>query len=73
MASGSLQPHCNREGFNNDVPGYTRVRLGIVANQENDCASPDSRLGLRGTGPHLRPIARQQHRGQLRLVRRGQR
>ncbi|MDP3213175.1 MAG: fibrinogen-like YCDxxxxGGGW domain-containing protein, partial [Deltaproteobacteria bacterium] len=50
MASGSLQPHCNREGFNNDVPGYTRVRLGIVANQENDCASPDSRLGLGGQG-----------------------
>lgn len=50
MASGSLQPHCNREGFNNGVDGYTRVRLGMISNQEDDCGSPDSRIGLGGQG-----------------------
>ncbi len=48
MASGSLQPYCNREGFNNAVAGYVRVRLGMISNQENDCGSPDSRIGLGG-------------------------
>ena len=46
VASPSLQPFCNDEGFNVGVGGYRRVRFGIVANQENECTSPDSSLGL---------------------------
>lgn len=46
VASPSLQPNCNAEGFNQAVGGYRRVRLGILTNQENDCGSPDSGLGL---------------------------
>ena len=49
VPSPSLQPNCNREGFNN-YHSYSRVRIGIVANQENDCGSPDSRIGLGGQG-----------------------
>ena len=45
----SLQPNCNREGFNNSH-SYARVRVGIITNQENDCDSPDSRLGFGGQG-----------------------
>ncbi|KAK3750776.1 hypothetical protein QZH41_015319, partial [Actinostola sp. cb2023] len=37
-----LQPHCNREGFNS----LKRVRIGIEANNENNCGSPDSHLGF---------------------------
>ena len=42
MVSGSLQLSCNREGFNNG----NRLRLGILGNQENDCRTPDSWLGI---------------------------
>lgn len=45
----SLQPNCNKEGFNVAGPGAS-VRLGIINNQENDCNSPDSRLGFGGSG-----------------------
>jgi hypothetical protein len=50
MASGSLQPYCNLEGVNAVCNGETRVRIGIVANQENDCGSCDSRIGFGGAG-----------------------
>ena len=48
---GSLQPHCNTEGFNavGTKSGSAKARIGIVANQENDCKSCDSRIGF-GTG-----------------------
>ncbi len=46
VSSPSLQPFCNAEGVNQSVPGYRRVRLGILTNQENECGSPDSGLGL---------------------------
>ena len=46
----SLQRHCNREGFNLKSPNYhSEARIGIISNQENHCASPDSRIGF-GTG-----------------------
>ncbi len=48
VASPSLQPFCNAEGFNVDGSPYGRVRLGILTNQENDCATVDSRLGFGG-------------------------
>ncbi|CAB3998742.1 Hypothetical predicted protein [Paramuricea clavata] len=49
----SLQRNCNREGFNvyfNSV--FTRVRLGLMANNENNCKSPDSFIGL-GADSHV--------------------
>jgi len=49
LVGSSLQANCNREGFNANH-FYARVRIGIIANQENDCGSPDSRLGFGGRG-----------------------
>ncbi len=43
--TSSLQPNCNREGFNNHH-SYAMARIGIISNQENDCESPDSRIGI---------------------------
>ena len=47
----SLQSNCNREGFNvmaeNSI--NAKARIGFIANQENDCNTPDSRIGF-GTG-----------------------
>ena len=47
----SLQPHCNLQGFNavGTDSLMSKARIGIVANQENDCGSCDSRIGF-GTG-----------------------
>ena len=47
----SLQAHCNMEGFNavGTNSDMAKARIGIVANQENDCNSCDSRIGF-GTG-----------------------
>ena len=47
----SLQPNCNKEGFNavGDNSLHSKARIGITANQENDCGSCDSRIGF-GTG-----------------------
>ena len=43
----SLQERCNREGFNLKSPDYhSEARIGIISNQENDCATPDSRIGF---------------------------
>jgi hypothetical protein len=45
----SLQRHCSREGFN-VRSGVVGVRVGLIANQENDCHSPDSFLGIGSHG-----------------------
>ena len=48
----SLQYNCEREGFNakGDKRFYlSKARIGIIGNQDNDCDSPDSRIGF-GTG-----------------------
>ena len=49
----SLQPNCNKEGFN--VVGihsaWSKARIGILGNNENDCSNCDSRIGF-GTGGH---------------------
>jgi hypothetical protein len=50
MQNPSLQPNCNREGFNSICGGDTRVRIGIVSNQENDCNTCDSRVGFGASG-----------------------
>lgn len=48
---GSLQPHCNTQGFNavGTNSDLAKARIGIVANQENNCNTCDSRIGF-GTG-----------------------
>ena len=48
---GSLQRHCNIEGFNarGIRQDYSKARIGIVGNNEQDCDSCDSRIGF-GTG-----------------------
>ena len=51
ISGSSLQPHCNREGFNTYFKN-TRVRIGIFSNQENNCDSPDSRIGIGAAGNH---------------------
>ena len=48
----SLQPNCNKEGFNVmsvDV-NYSKVRIGFMANSENECISGDSRIGFGAGG-----------------------
>ena len=50
MDGSLLQHNCNKEGFNINTPGYAsahlKVRIGIIANNENDCESCDSCIGF---------------------------
>ena len=47
MPDSSLQRNCRNEGFNvRHSGGRIYARIGIIANQENDCASPDSFIGF---------------------------
>jgi hypothetical protein len=42
-----LQGNCNCEGFNLSAPGNTlRVRLGLLGNNEAQCDTPDSWIGV---------------------------
>ena len=52
IKGGSLQKRCNKEGFN-VYNRLMRVRIGIIANQENDCTTPDSRIGIGGGSSDL--------------------
>ena len=47
----SLQTNCNKEGFNTagSAKGSSKARIGILGNNEKDCATCDSRIGF-GTG-----------------------
>ena len=47
----SLQHNCNKEGFNamGSADGSSRARIGFLGNNEQDCITPDSRIGF-GTG-----------------------
>ena len=50
-SQASLQPNCEREGFN-VLSGNThssKARIGIMSNNENDCITSDSRIRF-GTG-----------------------
>ena len=51
----SLQRNCNLEGFNPPLVGGVdnRVRIGIISNEQNNCYTPDSRIGF-GTGGYPR-------------------
>ena len=44
----SLQRNCNREGFN--CKSFSKARIGIISNQENNCDSCDSRIGFGAGG-----------------------
>ena len=48
LPGSGLQPNCNRNGFNlkrGDNSQFV-VRFGIIGNNENDCRTPDSALGI---------------------------
>jgi hypothetical protein len=47
ISEGSLQAFCNMEGVNVSTP-MESVRLGIVANESNDCNTCDSFVGFGG-------------------------
>ncbi|XP_028396188.1 uncharacterized protein LOC114520163 [Dendronephthya gigantea] len=46
IVESSLQYNCNREGFNVRFNGESAMRIGIVSNNERDCASCDSWIGI---------------------------
>ena len=50
-SQASLQHNCNSEGFNavGTNSYYSKARIGIIGNNENDCNTCDSRIGF-GTG-----------------------
>jgi hypothetical protein len=48
LAAPSLQEHCDREGLNNDDGHGSRVRIGIIANNEQGCGDTDSWIGFGG-------------------------
>ena len=47
----SLQPNCNKEGFNaiGASTGHSKARIGIISKEQNDCNSCNTRIGF-GTG-----------------------
>ena len=47
ISGSSLQYNCNKEGFN-VYNEQSRVRLGLIANNQNDCKTPGSFIGLGG-------------------------
>ena len=46
-----MQDNCNREGFHaiGGRDDRSKARIGLLGNKENDCSSPNSRIGF-GTG-----------------------
>ena len=53
-SQGSLQRHCNKEGFNARTGGsntQVQTRIGIISNNGFHCSNCDSRIGF-GTGGH---------------------
>ena len=54
VSQASLQPNCNKEGFNavsGDYP-HSRAIIGILDNKEDNCFSYDSRVGFGTGGKH---------------------
>ena len=53
----SLQPNCNKEGFNaiGTDSNASKARIGFISNEQNDCGSCDSRIGF-GTGGYLKDV-----------------
>ena len=44
-ANTGWQPNCNRQGFDAFCGGQS-IRLGLFMNNENDCTSCDSAIGI---------------------------
>ena len=40
------QPNCNINGYNQGNPSYAKCRFGHIMNNENDCSSVDSGIGM---------------------------
>ena len=55
VAGGYIQGYCNREGFNRYAnSGFpSKVRIGILGNNEGNCGTPDTALGIGIGGTHL--------------------
>jgi hypothetical protein len=55
MSGASIQGGCNSEGFNvaSSNATYSRVRIGILGNNESDCGTCDSWMGIGGIFPLL--------------------
>ena len=53
-SEASLQYNCNKEGFNayGKNLDHSKVRIGILGNNENDCHLCDSRIGFGTGGKH---------------------
>ena len=53
-SEASLQYNCNMEGFNayGKHLDHSKVRIGILGNNENDCDLCDSRIGFGTGGKH---------------------
>ena len=48
VPGASLQPKCNAEGFNRQA-NHLKIRIGILGNNEDNCDSPDSFVGVGAT------------------------
>ena len=48
IQDSSLQLNCNKEGFNTqwDSSNHVKIRFWIIANEQNDCWTPDSRIWI---------------------------
>ena len=57
LNDSSLQLNCNMEGFNvispTGSPDSAITRIGIISNNEEDCISCNSRIGLGSAGSRL--------------------
>ena len=42
----SLQNNCNKEGFNLFPNTYMKTRIGLIANNEENCDTPDTGIGF---------------------------
>ena len=46
LPGATLQAHCNREGLNAYEGGGRRIRIGISSNEQEECYSNDSHIGV---------------------------
>ena len=71
MDGSSLQENCNREGFNIDILGAEsaglKVRIGLIANNENECLSCDSLIGFGTSARGCRGESRQTSCGNVAI------
>ena len=76
-SQASLQENCNKEGFNvaSDYPGFFSARIGIIANQQSNCATCNSVIGFGTVGRFvcgnkatLRPDNGEKHIGAMGYI-----